>query len=51
MAPVAVLQRRVIPWGNEPSVQWLVHWENLSTQDATWEDASFIQKTFPYLNP
>lgn len=49
--PVAVLARRVVPRRNEPVTQWLVHWENLSPEDATWEDSAFIQATFPHFRP
>lgn len=49
--PVSVLERRVIPRRNEHVVQWLVQWENLDSTDATWEDAAFIQKTFPQFSP
>jgi hypothetical protein len=31
--------------------QWLIHWENMSPDDVTWEDASFIQSTFPQFQP
>jgi hypothetical protein len=54
-APLAVLQRRQVPRREGsydiPVVQWLVHWENMSTEDATWEDAKFIQATFPGFKP
>lgn len=51
VAPVAVLERRVIPRNNEPLVQWLIHWLNLPPSAATWEDADFIQKVFPSFVP
>jgi hypothetical protein len=55
MAPKAVLQRRQIPRSaGEYDVavpQWLVHWENMTEADATWEDAAFIQATFPSFKP
>jgi hypothetical protein len=28
-----------------------VKWENMTTDQATWEDASFIQKIFPAFQP
>jgi hypothetical protein len=28
-------------------VQWLVQWDNLSLEEATWEDADFIKESFP----
>ena len=38
--PATVLQVRQIPRNNAPVVQWKIQWENLSPEDATWEDAS-----------
>jgi hypothetical protein len=53
--PLAILQRREIPrsaGAYEIGVlQWLIHWENLSEQEATWEDEKFIQATFPQFKP
>jgi hypothetical protein len=46
-SPEQVLQVRQIPCNNEPVVQWLVQWHNLSPEEATWEDADFIKQTFP----
>ena len=55
IAPIAVLQRRQIPrTAGEYDVdvpQCLVHWENMSPDEATWEDASFVQATFPEFKP
>jgi hypothetical protein len=34
-----------------PVAQWLIKWENLPADQATWEDASFIQKVFPAFHP
>lgn len=45
--PAAVLQVRQVPRNNLPVVQWYIQWENLSPEDATWEDADFIKYTFP----
>lgn len=45
--PAAVLQVRQIPRHNLPVVQWFIQWENLSPEEATWEDADFIKYTFP----
>uniref|UniRef100_A0A8R7TIU8 Chromo domain-containing protein n=1 Tax=Triticum urartu TaxID=4572 RepID=A0A8R7TIU8_TRIUA len=45
--PSLVLETRQIPRNNLPVVQWLVQWENLPPEDASWEDADFIKKTFP----
>jgi hypothetical protein len=45
--PLAVLQTCQVPRNNLPVVQWLVQWANLSPDDATWEDATFMKATFP----
>lgn len=44
--PIHVLETRQIPRNNLPVVQWLVQWENLPLDDASWEDADFIKSTF-----
>jgi hypothetical protein len=45
--PAVVLQVRQVPRNNLPVVQWLIQWENLSPEEASWEDADFIRATFP----
>jgi hypothetical protein len=54
-APLAVLQYRQIPRSagayDIPVPQWLIHWENMTPEEATWEDAKFIQATFPSFQP
>ena len=45
--PVVVLQVRQIPRNNLPVVQWLIQWQNLSEEEATWEDANFIKYSSP----
>jgi hypothetical protein len=53
--PVALLQRRQVPRSaGEYDVavpQWLIQWEGLTADEATWEDADFIAKTFPEFKP
>lgn len=55
IAPEAVLERKLIPRVQRaisvPVVQWLVKWENLPIEQATWEDSAFIQKVFPAFRP
>jgi hypothetical protein len=50
-SPLAILQRRIVPRSmGEYDVaipQWLIHWETITSEESTWEDASFIQQTFP----
>jgi transposase InsO family protein len=45
--PSWVLETRQIPRNNVAVVQWLVQWENLPPEDASWEDADFMKKVFP----
>jgi hypothetical protein len=54
-APVAILQHRQVPRREgdyDVAVpQWLIKWEGMAEDDATWEDADFIMKTFPVFKP
>jgi hypothetical protein len=45
--PALVIQVRQIPRNNVAVVQWLVQWDNLSPEEATWEDVDFIKESFP----
>jgi hypothetical protein len=53
--PVAILQRRQIPrQAGEYAVaipQLLIHWEGMTPEEATWEDAYYVQSTFPNFQP
>lgn len=49
--PAAVLKKRMIPRGGVAITQWLILWQNLGPSDATWEDATIIQRMFPSFNP
>jgi hypothetical protein len=55
VAPKEILQCMQIPRSageyNIDVDQWLILWENLSHQEATWEDAKFIQAAFPNFKP
>jgi ribosomal protein L21E len=55
VAPLAILQYRQVERNtgeyNIAVPQWLIHWENMSPADATWEDAKFIRATFPSFHP
>ena len=51
VAPMSILDRRLIPRNNEPVPQWLIHWTNLPPSEATWEDADFIRRVFPSFHP
>lgn len=39
-----------IPKNNNLIVQWCIRWENLTLDDATWEDPDFIKNTFGSLS-
>ena len=55
MHPLTVLQRRQVPRRSgdyDVAVpQWLIHWEGMDPEEATWEDAEFISTTFPDFQP
>lgn len=48
--PIAILDRRLVKRRNEPIVQLLVRWSNLSDEEARWEDADTIRVQFPEFN-
>ena len=50
-APFARLDVRTINRKKQPVTQWLIHWESLGPEDATWEDESFLQHSFPAFQP
>lgn len=45
--PILVIETRACPRNQKLVTQWLVQWEGLAPEDATWEDADFIKGTFP----
>jgi hypothetical protein len=49
--PFAKLDERLIKRQRTPVPQWLIHWESLGPEDATWEDRCFIEMTFPSFQP
>lgn len=50
-APFAVLDERTINRQRTPVKQFLIHWESLGPEDATWEDVRFIETHFPDFHP
>ena len=54
-APLSILQCRQVPRSvgayDVAVPQWLIHWENLSPAEATWEDAAYIHATFKDSKP
>lgn len=55
LEPEQLLERKLIPRKHGdieiPVVRWLIKWSNLPLEEATWEDAPFIQKVFPSFKP
>ncbi|KAL5850318.1 hypothetical protein ACOSQ4_008331 [Xanthoceras sorbifolium] len=49
--PVAVLERKMVKKHNKAVVQYLIQWSTTSPEDATWEDAEMIRKSFPSFDP
>jgi hypothetical protein len=53
--PQAILETRQVPHrARDYDVavpQWLVHWENMTADEATWEDAHYMMATFPGFLP
>lgn len=47
LEPEKVLKRRVILRDSLPVVQYLIKWNHLGEEEASWEDKSFISKQFP----
>lgn len=45
--PAQILNRGLIKRKNKPVTRWLIQWEGLPAEDATWEDASDILTRFP----
>lgn len=55
LEPEKLLERKLVPRTQGdiqiPVVRWLIKWCNMDEKDATWEDATFIQKVFPAFQP
>ena len=47
LKPEIILKRRVILRGGQPVVQFLIKWDQLDYEEASWEDKSFIEHQFP----
>jgi hypothetical protein len=45
--PIALLDTRAIPRHDEIVTQWKIHRQNLTEEQATWEDKFFMKSTFP----
>ena len=45
--PKTVLARRFVKQQNKAEVQYLVHWEGFTEQEASWEDALSFEEKFP----
>ncbi|KAL5816484.1 hypothetical protein ACOSQ3_024862 [Xanthoceras sorbifolium] len=49
--PVAILDRKMVKKDNKAVVQYLIQWSASSPEDATWEDADMIRRSFPSFDP
>ncbi|KAF5801058.1 putative chromatin remodeling & transcriptional activation CHROMO-DOMAIN family [Helianthus annuus] len=47
LEPFAVLDQRTLFRGSTPIPQYLIQWSGLPATDATWEDKTSLQKSFP----
>ncbi|GJW94815.1 retrotransposable element Tf2 [Tanacetum coccineum] len=47
VAPLKILERRIVKKNNVVAVYGLIQWSNGTTQDATWELLADIYKKFP----
>ncbi|XP_071912157.1 uncharacterized protein [Coffea arabica] len=47
LQPEIILRRRVIMREGQPIVQYLIKWNQLDYEEASWEDKSFIENQFP----
>jgi hypothetical protein len=45
--PAQVLDTRALPRNDDILTQWKVQWQNLTEDQASWEDKLFIKATFP----
>ena len=47
LQPESVMRRRVILRNGQPVIQFLIKWNQLKPEEASWEDKSFIERQFP----
>ena len=47
LEPNSIMQRRIIMRNLNELIQWLIQWKGMTPENASWEDAYFIQKQFP----
>lgn len=45
--PTKILNRGLFKLRNQPVVRWLIQWSGLPEEDATWEDATNIERRLP----
>lgn len=51
LQPMDILQRRLVVGDQHQIAQWLIQWQGLSPEEASWEDQSFVQSKFPDFQP
>lgn len=44
--PLEILQRRMIQKGNKAVVQWLIQWDQVPEENATWVDVNAVRARF-----
>jgi hypothetical protein len=47
VAPLEVLDRRLVKKGNQSIPQVLIKWSNIPVESATWEDYYVVKTRFP----
>ncbi|XP_071939936.1 uncharacterized protein [Coffea arabica] len=47
LKPETILKRRAIMHEGRPVIQFLIKWNHLSYDEASWEDKTFIENQFP----
>jgi hypothetical protein len=47
LEPISILDTRALPRRGDIVTQWRIQWQNLSAEQATWEDKVFIKAAFP----
>jgi len=49
--PIKILARRIVKRRNVVAIQYLVQWEGLTEEQASWEYAEEFEGKYPYFEP